>query len=341
VRRSALRRGRAWLAALYLAATIQFVWVYFWLTRPYVQTLGYERGMERMPFQGRCLMMPLFRWAHGSHWLQGAGQTLGLYARYWFPREVTPEVLVQAAVNLLSVLLAGWFTTQLYRAASQRRLLTPLVYPLFLMICCVTYLLHTVQNFRFVYDLPSLAFFAAGMYAIYMRVPWAGFAALFVVATVNRETTLLLLALSVLDGLMHEGSLRGRRGRVWDVFCRALPLLLLWCGWQVAVRHHFAANPTEFHPRLAMNAKSLVSPQAWPQLLGACGYLLPVVVVWRGRIADTRLRSWLWMLPVWFAFLFTYGVLIETRIFGELIPLVVCAAALILEESLCESPTAA
>jgi hypothetical protein len=32
--------------------------------------------------------------------------------------------------------------------------------------------------------------------------------------------------------------------------------------------------------------------------------------------------------------MFVFGILIETRIFGELIPLIVCASALILEETL-------
>jgi hypothetical protein len=41
------------LAVVYVLATIQFVWCYLWLTRPYVNTALYEAGRERMPFQGR------------------------------------------------------------------------------------------------------------------------------------------------------------------------------------------------------------------------------------------------------------------------------------------------
>lgn len=324
---------RGWLAALYLAATVQFVWAYFWITRPYVQTLGYENGLERMPFQGRCLMMLLFRMTHRSSALYATSRMFA-HLRYWFPRTVTPEIQVQGFVNLLSVLAAGWFTTRLYLSSSRKGPLVHFVYPLFLVSCGATYLLHTVQNFRYVYDLPSLAFIAAGMYAIRVRVRWAVFAVLFLIATVNRETTLLLLVLYAMDKLIREGSWHGWRARVWPMLGGTLPLLIVWCGWQVFVRHHFAANATEFHPRLRMNAKSLVSPQAWPQLLGACGYLVPLVVLWRGRIADRRLRMWLWLLPVWFAFQFTFGVLIETRISGEMIPLVVCAAACIFETML-------
>ena len=42
------------------------------------------------------------------------------------------------------------------------------------------------------------------------------------------------------------------------------------------------------------------------------------------------------MLPIWLVFMFVYGILIETRIFGELIPLVVCATMLIVERILVE-----
>jgi hypothetical protein len=54
----------------------------------------------------------------------------------------------------------------------------------------------------------------------------------------------------------------------------------------------------------------------------------------RRRIPDPQLRAWLWLLPVWLAFMFVFGILIETRVFGELIPLVVCATTLILEQLL-------
>jgi hypothetical protein len=42
----------------------------------------------------------------------------------------------------------------------------------------------------------------------------------------------------------------------------------------------------------------------------------------------------LWLIPLWLAFMFPYGILVETRVWGELIPLVVCATAVICEEIL-------
>jgi hypothetical protein len=317
----------------YFLATIQFAWCYFWLTRPYVNTFLYEHGKERMPFQGRCLMMLPMRLAHSSVVLHWMALPFAL-SRFWFPRPVVPEVLVQAIVNVTCLMVAGVCATKIYRASSKRHLLTPFVYPLLLVVCGATYVMHTVQNFRFLYDLPSLAFFAAAMYLIYFRRHWAWFVALFVVATVNRETTLLLLPLYSIDGAVVQGRLVWRRLFQRETLLVVVPLAVVWVGWSIVVRHIFAHNASEFYPRLNWNVKSLLAPQAWPQLLSACGYLLFFVVVMRKKIPDERLRAWLWMVPIWIVFMFSFGILIETRVFGELIPFVVCGTALIVEEML-------
>jgi hypothetical protein len=83
-------KNRITLALVYVVATIQFVWCYLWLTRPYVNTLLYEQGRERMPFQGRTLMMLPMRWAHQSTAMIWLG---GPFARshFWFPKPVAPR----------------------------------------------------------------------------------------------------------------------------------------------------------------------------------------------------------------------------------------------------------
>ena len=103
---------------------------------------------------------------------------------------------------------------------------------------------------------------------------------------------------------------------------------------EIFIRHHFAGNRSEFYPRLNWNVKSLLLPHAWPQMLSACGYLLPFVLIMHKRLPNPRLRAWLWLFPIWLMFMFSYGILIETRVFGELIPLVVWASVLIFEELL-------
>ncbi len=327
-------RSKHWLlTAFYAVATVQIAWCYLWLTRPYVNTLLYERGLERMPFQGRCLMMLPMRLAHSSTALHLAGRLFAL-SHFWFPRPVQPEVLVQGLTNIVCLALTGILTTRIYQASSRRRLLTPVIYPLTLGAFAATYLLHTVQNFRFIYDLPSLAFFTTALYLLYFRRHWAWFAALFVVATVNRETTLLLLPLYLIDHAFQNGRILPRRLLQPRTLALVVPLALFWVAWEIFIRHHFAANRSEFYPRLNWNIKSILLPHAWPQMLSACGYLLPFVLIMHRRLPDPRLRAWLWLFPIWLAFMFSYGILIETRVFGELIPLVVCSSTLIFEELL-------
>ncbi len=332
-KRGMSQRIKTFLILIYALATVQFAWCYFWITRPYVNTLAYEEGLERMPFQGRLLMMFPMRWAHHSSALHRLTEPFAI-SHFWFPRPVAPEVLVQAVINVACLLLAGFFTTRIYQASSPRRLLTPLVYPLLLIVCGVTYVFHTVQNFRFLYDLPSLAFFAAAMYLLYLRKHWSWFAALFLIATFNRETTLLLLPLYLLNQAVEDGRLQPRLLLRPRSLALVLTLSLCWTAWQLFLRHHFAHNPSEFYPRINWNVKSLLVPQAWPQLLSACGYLLLFVALMRRRILDPQLRAWLWLLPVWSGFMFVFGILIETRVFGELIPFVVCTTTLIVERLL-------
>jgi hypothetical protein len=156
------RKSRAMLVGFYGLATVQFVWCYLWITRPYVNTYAYELGRERMPFQGRLLMAIPMRWAHHSAILRHLSQPFSR-SRFWFPKPVQPEVLVQAIIDIFCLLCAGYITTRIYQASSRHRLLTPFIYPLLLLVSAATYVMHTVQNFRFIYDLPSLAFFAIGM----------------------------------------------------------------------------------------------------------------------------------------------------------------------------------
>ena len=328
-----LDRKRWLLAAVYVLATVQAAWCYLWLTRPYVNTALYEAGAERMPFQGRCLMMLPMRLAHSSSALRLAGKLFAV-SHFWFPRPVPPEVLIQAVINVGCLLLTGFLTTRLYQATSRHRLLTPLIYPLVLAAFVATYILHTVQNFRFIYDLPSLAFFTTAFYLLYLRKPAGWFIALFLIATLNRETTLLLLPLYLYDGALVAGKLHPRKLLRTERLAVVLPLALFWVGWEIFIRYHFAGNRSEFYPRINWNVKSLLLPHAWPQLLSTCGYLLPFVLVMRRRLPSPRLRAWLWLVPLWLLFMFSYGILIETRVFGELIPLVVCSSALILEQLL-------
>jgi hypothetical protein len=349
---------------LYLLMTVQFVGCYLFLSHPYIDLERFGRGYERLPFQTRLLLAPLFRWAQNSPFLVHYASRLSRNG-YFFPHGIGPCGVVQLWLDVPCVLVAGWATVQIYRAASRRHLLGWLVYPLFLVLCTVTYLLHAVQNFRFIYDMPSLMFFALGLYLIYFRKPVTLLVALFAVATWNRETTLLLIPFFLLSACVRGRAAPERRapgapneaarggglvsvireapGAVsfrWKRALRpevALPAVLMvayWAAWHLFVFHLFRHNSSEYYPRLAFNWQCVRRLRYYPQLFSAGGYLLPFVLLLHRRVRDAQLRIWLWMIPCWTAVMAVWGILVETRVYGELLPVIACTATVIAEESL-------
>lgn len=349
------------LLALYLLMTVQFVGCYLFLGRPYIDLDRFGHGYERLPFQTRLLLAPLFRWAQDSPTMVRIASDWSKN-NYFFPHGIGPGGVVQFYLDLPCVIVAGWVAVQLYNAASRRRLLSWLVYPLFLLICTISYILHIVQNYRFIYDMPSLMLFSLGLYLIYFRKPIAWLVALFAVATWNRETTLLLLPFFVLSACVRGQSEPGARPAeqhglaltprwsaqsvpphssfVWQRALRpsvVIPVALMlayWAAWHVLVFHLFRHNSSEYYPRITFNVYCFKRLRYYPQLLAACGYLLPFLFIFRRRIRDAQLRIWLWVIPLWYALMAVWGILVETRVFGELAPFVACASTLIAEESL-------
>jgi hypothetical protein len=360
--------SRVALTGLYVLMTVQVVGCYLFLSIPYVDIQRFTHGYERLPFQTRLLLAPLFRWAEHSVWMVHYASHLAMNG-YYFPKGIGPAEVMEFYLDIPCVLIAGWVAVQIYRAASRRQLLGWLVYPLFLVLCAVSYILHTIQNYRFIYDMPSLAFFAVGLYLIYFRKSRLLLVALFAVATLNRETTLLLIPFYLLSECLHEESARSgpqrssaaaaaggaarrpalvpaqdgamswanfewRRPLTPEVALTALLMLCYWAAWHVFIFHMFRQNASEYYPRTVFNLYCFQRLRYYPQLFSACGYILPFLVIFRKKVRDTQLRAWMWMIPVWYAFMFTWGILVETRVFGELLPLIASLSALIAEEVL-------
>jgi hypothetical protein len=316
-----------------LMASIHLVWFYVNRIPPHIHLPAYEQGMERTPFQYRLLMMLPMRWAHGSPTVVRLARALNAMPG-WFPNGVRPEGVVQAAIDLVCVAVAGLVARRLYLGATRTGLLAPVVYPLTLAMVVSTYCLINMHMLRFLYDLPSLAFFAVGLELIYFRRNRLWFALLFVVATLNRETSLFLLGYFAIAQCMDDGIFKPRRLRAASTLAVLVPLSIFWLAWHGYVVHRYAANPTQSVPRVYLNIGLLLLPIAWPQMFSAFCYLWPLVLLCRDRIPDATLRAWFWILPAWFAFMFYYGIFTEARVFGELIPYFACAVALICEEAL-------
>ena len=86
------------------------------------------------------------------------------------------------------------------------------------------------------------------------------------------------------------------------------------------VRRHDAGGRGRFEIHLGQNLVSILKPFQWPLLASLFGFTLPVLFALRDRIGDARLRnSLLVLLPLWAIAMLVVGVVVEVRIFGELI----------------------
>ena len=322
------------------AATLQLVWFYLARVPSALNLFAYEQGQERTPFQQRLLLSLALRYAHGSR-IFGAAAGFLNQAHGWFGAysgRLLPESVLQAVLDIACVVLTGIVAQRIYQAASPTKLLTPVVYPLVLGMVLVTDCILVNHPLRFPYDFPAMAFFAAGLYLLYFRRNLLLFAGLFVIATVNRETTLLLLPAYWLRQCMPEDEKTGswQWKIMWAPETVAVSLLLMawWTAWHLWVVRHFAANASAAGPRLLLNLATVLIPVAWPQLLSAAAYQWPIPWLYRKHIADPTLRAWVWLPIIWLAFMLFFGLLIETRIFGELVPYFACSVLLIAEASI-------
>ncbi|HEX3985413.1 MAG TPA: hypothetical protein VHX13_02290 [Acidobacteriaceae bacterium] len=334
---------------------MQFVGCYLFLSHPYLNLHRFAWGYERLPFQTRLLMAPLLRWAQQSPWILHYASHLAMNG-YFFSHGIGPSEVVEFWLDIPCVLIAGWVAVRIFQASSRRHLLGWLVYPLFLILCTVSCILHTVQNYRFVYDLPSLAFFSIGLYLIYFRKPRFLLVALFAIATLNRETTLFLIPFFLLSELTVPDNdetappalgppvlpfripavhrLPWKRLLRPDVVITATLLLAYWIVWHLFIFHFFRHNASEYYPRVQFNLYCFRRLRYWPQLFSACGFLLPLLPAFRKHVHNAQLRLWMWIIPLWYAVMFTWGILVETRVFAELLPFVAVLATLTAEESL-------
>lgn len=329
--------GRPVLFVLCLLATIHIVTFYLVRVPSYLSLARYEHGLERMPFQGRLLMMYPLRWAHHTAVLSAAAAWL-TSTRMWIPHAVLPEDIAEFVIDVAAVAFAGCVARELYRARNPQGRLIDYVYPVFLVMVAGSYCLLSMNFIRYVYDLPSLGLFAAGLYFIYLKDHSGWFALVFLCATLNRETSIFLLLFFLHNRCLHAQRFEWKRLGTPAVGGLAAALALFWVCFHLWLAHHFGAAPADVKPGLMTNILLLLWPLAWPQLAAVGAYTLPLLLLLGRR---QWLRSdpfpWMWVLPLWAALMFAYGSIVEIRLFGEFLPLLASTAVLAAERELLKS----
>ncbi len=331
---------------VYALATLQFIRYYVVSTTFYLDPRRYLSGRERLPFQERILpiflMWPInhsgFLMRHFSHPNRG-----------WDAASASsPDQFAFYVIALCSFSVAGLLVVLLYGAVHPEGRLRVLVFPMFMVLTMWAYMVHIDANFSYPYDMPSLAFFAGGLLAIYTR-KFLPLLLIVLIGTANRETTLFLVGIYVLDAASRDISPRTVRAiRFMERFSfRQVPwprvalLLAIWMAVKLTIHMHFSHNDrSEDFVRIRENLGRL-TPRLWPVLFNICGYVLPVVIVLRSRLFPVRFANYLYIFPLWLAVMFYSGVILESRIFGELCTYTAVASVLLIEQHLIGARAAA
>jgi len=317
------------LAITYLSAGYQFIRYYVSYPYFYLRLPQYFSGTERLPFQLRVLPIFILKPLRRSYLVQriSAARSGPLH---------NPDRLAFFLLSLVSFAVLCYFLVKLYRVLSLSRRLEFLLFPALFIILTWTYLLHIEQNFSYPYDLPSLAFFTAGLYYIYLR-RFLPIVIILAVGTFNRETTLFLIGIYILDAASIPSELTAKWRARFDLsripWVRVAYLAAIWLAIKVPLALIFRFNDrSEDFLRVHDNVVRLLKPFYWPAILDLGGYLLPFVLLFRSRILPPRFGNYLYILGPWFLIIFGTGVILETRVYGELSGYLAVAVVLIIEQ---------
>jgi hypothetical protein len=281
---------------------------------------------ERLPYQYRILMAPVFKilmlffravssqdfFTHMPHYL------------------LTPATLAYFTVNSIAFFVAVATFRQITLAVFNSTGLAACALFLFVIIAYATFVLNPVHPFILPYDLPSLAFIQLGTLCI-IREKWKLLTGLFAVATVNRETTFLLVFFLVFEWWFLQRKERNSAlimAAVLSVIWVAIKLTLLLTIDGDGTSHLYLGGILGW--RIAENFAEFLKPWLWPPLLLN---LIPfgiLAVFLTGRLRSDR--EWHLTAIVGYAALFPVGMVTEFRAFADLSGFFAMSLTLILRE---------
>jgi hypothetical protein len=164
------------------------------------------------------------------------------------------------------------------------------------------------------FDVPGVMFFTLGL-ALLRAENWAALYPVLALGMLNRETMAFLPVVWLLVAL-------GRRPAV-QYLAHAAGQVGVVVGVKWALARTVGGNLIEIH--FAHNLEVLTDPTHVPLLASAAGFLwVPLLLVWRRIPDDFARRSTLVAVP-FVAGMIAVGQVLELRIFGELVPIVLAA----------------
>jgi hypothetical protein len=308
-RRVSLPRG--FFAALFdLLVAAHFSLNFAQLGTTFLDLEKFIAGSERFPFQYRILTAPIFAFLVRAYTDFDVGRALPHFPDYLASVEALAYFTVNCGSLFIALLLFRRIAADVFAGAAAIA-----AYFLFVALCYLWFILNPGLSFLLPYDLPALAFCAASLLCV-LRGRWYVLGAVFVLATLNRETSyLIVLLLLVRWYLGYEGSRALLVAAILGALWLVLKLALVFWFWPASGGLIISAV------RIGYNFATLAKPWQWPALWPL---ILPVAVGvfgWRVAVA----RPWAITVAIGFLSLFCVANITELRAYGDLIPFVVLA----------------
>ncbi len=267
-------------------------------------------NLAHVPFQYRVLIPWLI------HWID---ETLLLIIPYYSPYHVASWI---EALSVICLLIAyRYFLSSFFN----NRITTMMLSFLLLYVLSFHYLFPRINKFWYPSDIPSVLFFTLGMILIYKR-KWLFYYPLFIVATLNRETTCFLTILLLLVWI----------GRIptSEIFRHCYLQFIIWVGIKLGLYWLYLNNPGKglFEGHLITNLKFLANPEHYPFLASIFGFTwIPVAACYKRIKAPFVKRSLYLVIPFILPMIYV-GNIYELRIYGELSPIILTACLLVFRD---------
>lgn len=308
--------ARALLKSCRAAAVFLLIAAHFSLNlqqngRTFLDAAAYVGLHEKLPYQYRVLMAPALGALIDVLSLPAASELTRRLPSYI----AAAEPAAYFTINTLAIMLSCLLMRAIVRRSLPDRTAARTAIAAYVAMAYLFFCLNPNVAFILPYDTVGLVLSQACILCILGGRRWVLYP-LFALATVNRETSLLvivfLLARAAFGGGTPGVAAALRQRRVWQP---ALLLSFIWLAIKAVLYVRFAGLPSDEGLRIHANLMTLGRPWQWPAVLPVIACFVLSLRSF-ARLRDGR--EWPFVGCLGFMMLCTVGQLIETRVFGDL-----------------------
>jgi hypothetical protein len=177
------------------------------------------------------------------------------------------------------------------------------------------------------YDIPSVLFFTLGLILIYKK-NWYIYYPVFIIATFNRETTIFLTFIYLATTI--------EKNKIIPVLSHCISQLIIWLIIKKCLAVLYAGNsgPGFFVNFFFVNWALIIKPVNALRIAGSFGFIWIAVICYSKLITDEFVKRSLIVVFPFFVGMFIVGNVTELRIYGEIIPVILSAFLIIVNNLL-------